>query len=40
MERHFVEGMFGNLYFPSGDKEDIQKYDEDLGDYAMVFNKS
>lgn len=36
MERHFVDGMFGNLYFSSGDKEDIQKYDEDLGDYAMV----
>lgn len=36
MERHFVDGMFGNLYFSYGDKEDIQKYDEDLGDYAMV----
>ena len=36
MDRHFVEGMFGNLYFSYGDKEDIQEYNEDLGDYDQV----
>ena len=36
MDRHFVQGMFGNLYFSSLDKEEIEEYNEDLGDYAQV----
>ncbi len=36
MDRHFVEGMFGNLYFSSLDKDEIEKYNEDLGDYSQV----